>query len=118
MRSLMLRGSFQWSGIRNRLRCRSLFSKTYVDGSDPGEIEPCSMTRVPTRWTSPTFASSPAAGKSGSDLPAGMGMATDFRANSPELTAVMSTYKNLPSCDQTAGQMELEPVQSVFGAPP
>ncbi len=81
----------QCRGIRKRLRRCSVLVNTYVEGSGPGEREPCSITRVP--GSSPPAVAKPiqVAGKSGSDLPAGTGIARVFPGETAEAPRSIST---------------------------
>src|SRR5262245_24748913 len=66
----------QRKGIRKRLRCRSVFVNTYVDGSCPGEMLSRSMMRAPGMEPGGAARSMPPGGRSGNDFPGGTGIAS------------------------------------------
>ena len=66
----------QCKGIRKRLRCRSVFVNTYVDGSGPGEMPAWSMMRAPGMGSCGAVRSMPPGGRSGNDFPGGTGIAS------------------------------------------
>src|SRR5262245_32436538 len=108
---LMLTGLRQCTGIRNRLRCRSVLTKTYVEGSCPSEMNPWSISRAPGTPATGSLMLIPPGGRSGSDLATGVGIRSPFAAGAEPRAIAMY----LPSEDHPAGQYA---EQSFLASPP
>src|SRR5438093_2004947 len=100
--------------IRKRFRCTVVLRYAYVPGLSPGTMPSCSTTWVPGMASACAADWMPASGKSGKPVCGTTGMAAIFPALVRDLCSI-STYRNLPSGDQTERQT---PEQIRRGDPP